>query len=202
MTQDISVHESALSQQRATNFSRWLVGQQLPAATLADVGCRCGYALMAFGDELPDTQTYGVDILADAVERAKAFANEAFVANMCERLPFGDRSVDWVFCSHTLEHLHDIPRGVAELVRIARYGIHVVVPLESDAKFAYYKSKSSPDGDAGMHYFHTMDPLVWLEYFKSHDLVLRFLDMSVAHSDVAFTLMHADKLVYGGNVYS
>lgn len=199
---DIGQHESWLSQTRAREFSRWLMTNNYQPRVLADVGCRCGYALMIFADELPATKLLGVDILPEAAMLAQNYADETYVADMTTRLPFEDHSIDWVFCSHTLEHLHDIPAGISELARVAKYGMHIVVPLESDAKFAYYKGKTSPDGDAGMHQFHTMDPLVWLKMFDGRDLILRTLYMSLAHSDIRFTLMHAAHLVYGGNVYS
>lgn len=202
MTTDISEHESMLSQERAAHFAKWLSGMQYTPRNLADVGCRCGFALMILADALPDTELIGVDILPEVLDRALNYCEHVVCADVTQGLPFEDKSIDWAFCSHTLEHMYDIPAAIRELARITSYGMHIVVPLESDAKFEYYKGKSSPDGDAGMHQFHTMDPFVWLDMFRGTGMILRNADMSIAHSDLRFTLMHPDKLLYGGNVYS
>lgn len=51
--------------------------------------------------------------------------------------PFGDNSVDYIFMSHTLEHLDDIVRVMEELWRILEDNgkLEIIVP--------YYKSKNA-----------------------------------------------------------
>jgi SAM-dependent methyltransferase len=60
----------------------------------------------------------------DATERhGRAIAlDRPFVVGDAERLPFGDRSFDFVICSHVLEHLEHPERAIAELQRVAPRG--------------------------------------------------------------------------------
>ena len=52
-----------------------------------------------------------------------------------ESLPFADDSFDVVTCSHTLEHILEPGRAVAELKRVARRLLFVVVPCQ---RYFYY----------------------------------------------------------------
>ena len=49
---------------------------------------------------------------------------------IAERLPFRDKSFDVVTCFHTLEHTRDLPRAIAELRRVARRQLIVIVPRQ------------------------------------------------------------------------
>jgi SAM-dependent methyltransferase len=52
------------------------------------------------------------------------------VIAMAERLPFKDASFDVVHCAHTLEHMRDLHAAFAELKRVARRQVIVVVPRQ------------------------------------------------------------------------
>lgn len=202
MLTDISAHESELSAERAQRFAVWLVnGWGLPIKSVLDAGCRCGFGLSAFVDMLPsDVRIVGMDIMPDAVERATQIS-EAVQGDILN-MPFIVNEFDWVFCSHTLEHLEDIPRAVDQLCAVSKCGMCIVVPLESDSKFNEYLKRKSPDGDVGMHKFHTMDPMVWFDYFRGKDLVLRHAEMSLSHSDLYFIMQHKSTMSYGGRIYA
>ncbi len=45
-------------------------------------------------------------------------------------LPFPDRSFDTVISTHTLEHVRDLPKALAELRRLAKHRLLIVVPKE------------------------------------------------------------------------
>jgi ubiquinone/menaquinone biosynthesis C-methylase UbiE len=47
-------------------------------------------------------------------------------------IPLDTDSVDWAFCSHTLEHVVDLDKAWSEICRISSKAIYVIVPLESD----------------------------------------------------------------------
>jgi SAM-dependent methyltransferase len=52
-------------------------------------------------------------------------------------LSFPDQSFDTVICTHTLEHVLDLPRAVAELRRAARRRLIVVVPRQRAYRFTF-----------------------------------------------------------------
>ena len=48
-----------------------------------------------------------------------------------ERLPFDDKSFDTTLCDHTLEHVRNFEKAVAELVRVTRRQLLVIVPCDA-----------------------------------------------------------------------
>lgn len=53
---------------------------------------------------------------------------ERFIEDMPE---LKDKSVDWAFTSHTLEHFREPERGMRELARVVKRMCYFVVPLEN-----------------------------------------------------------------------
>jgi SAM-dependent methyltransferase len=47
-----------------------------------------------------------------------------------QRLPFDDRSYDTTVCLHVLEHVRDLPGAIAELKRVTRRRLLIIVPRE------------------------------------------------------------------------
>ena len=98
-------------------------GMDPDAKTVLDVGCGNGYFLHQL--EGRGLTLYGTDIVDKA--KSKSFTwKQATVEN----LPFEDKSIDVVTCSHVLEHIVDLPKAVAELRRVARKQLMVVVPCQ------------------------------------------------------------------------
>lgn len=99
------------------------------SSTLLDVGCGRGHFLneVAKGTELELT---GCDLFEDV-----PLSRGRFVRGTAEELPFADQSFDIVVCSHTLEHIVDIRRAVAELLRVARRQLIIVVPCQKRFKY-------------------------------------------------------------------
>jgi SAM-dependent methyltransferase len=56
-----------------------------------------------------------------------------------EALPFLDKSFDFVYCSHTLEHTADPARACAELIRVGKRG-YIETPRKMTDMFAGYPS--------------------------------------------------------------
>jgi len=76
------------------------------------------------------------------------------VANLIS-VPVEDQSYDWVFSSHTLEHVKDIEAVIKEMYRVCRKGAYVIVPLQSARDAAAYIS----------HISHSDDPQWWIDKF-------------------------------------
>lgn len=97
------------------------------AGSLLDVGCGRGHFLRAVQRQpgLERLQLTGCDL----VERSETGAARYTVADV-EALPFGDASFDVVTCFHTLEHVRDLRRAIAELRRVTASRLVIVVPRQ------------------------------------------------------------------------
>lgn len=95
---------------------------KLSGESLLDVGCGRGFFLR----KVRGMRTVvGCDLL-DRVDLDHA----VYVTASAERLPFADRAFDTVTCFHTLEHTRDLAAAVAELKRVARKQLIVIVPRQ------------------------------------------------------------------------
>jgi SAM-dependent methyltransferase len=99
---------------------------------ILDAGCGRGHlaGLIARGD--PGARVVGADL---APPTGTWPANLRFLEGWIGRLPFEDKSFDTVLCTHTLEHILDIDGAMADLRRIARRRLILVVPREREAKY-------------------------------------------------------------------
>jgi SAM-dependent methyltransferase len=102
------------------------------AKTLIDVGAGSGYFLRRVQEErrFDGIRLYGCDLM----ERGDEGRARVIVANN-EELPFRDGAFDVVTCMHTLEHSRRLDVAIAELRRICRKQLIVVVPRQ---KYLHY----------------------------------------------------------------
>lgn len=102
---------------------------------VCDVGCGTGYLLrtLAAHPLLKDCKFTGVDfVLDDSTRNDTAIA---FHEINVEKMPFPEGAFDTVICTHVVEHILDIRAIIAELRRITRRRLILVVPKERE--FAY-----------------------------------------------------------------
>jgi len=96
----------------------------LENARILDVGCGVGTYVEKF--RLFSGDVHGVDVDPERVALAsKSLPNIRVAA--AESLPYPDRSFDFVFLHEVIEHVTDDRRAIAEAVRVADRGGHVVV---------------------------------------------------------------------------
>jgi SAM-dependent methyltransferase len=133
---------------------RWMLAEAVGPALL-EVGCGHGH----LAQRLAQRQEWAVmatDLSYDNVRVASAQAESAgakidvAVANI-ECLPFADKSFDTTLCAHTLEHVRDFDRAVAELVRVTRQRLLVIVPCQR-----YYRYTI----DYHLHFFPEPEQLI------------------------------------------
>ena len=100
----------------------------LPAdATVVDYGCGRGAWVPLLRATYPGARLVGVEISPKAVHQARLDHPDAeFHAFDGRRAPLPDASADLVFSYHVLEHVLDLSETVADMVRIARPGGHLV----------------------------------------------------------------------------
>jgi SAM-dependent methyltransferase len=103
-----------------------------------DIGCGPGVLLeriIKSTGRKPE-EFAGVDFQVDPEARQR-LPEVSFHEAKIEKLPFADASFDTVICTHVLEHILDIRSAVAELRRICRGTLIVVVPKEREYRFTF-----------------------------------------------------------------
>lgn len=102
---------------------------------VCDVGCGTGALLAQLKARRTDLGRFtGVDF---AVADAAAIPGVEYVAARIESLPFTDREFDTVVCTHVIEHILDYRAAIAELRRITRRRLIVVVPREREYRYTF-----------------------------------------------------------------
>ena len=103
-----------------------------------DIGCGPGVLLQRIVTQKGfDGFSYtGVDFQIDPTTRQSDERLEFHEAAI-ESMPFEDNSFDTVICTHVLEHILDLPKAVAELRRICRGKLIIVVPCEREYRFTF-----------------------------------------------------------------
>lgn len=133
---------------------RWMVENAVGPDVL-EVGCGHGILADRLADR-SDLRVTATDLSADNIEVLRGRQRGAVreidlrVANV-ECLPFADKSFDTVLTAHTLEHVRDFEKAVAELVRVTRRRLLVVVPCQR-----YYRYTI----DYHLHFFPEPEQLV------------------------------------------
>ena len=94
-----------------------------------DVGCGKGFLLYEFTQVVPGIEVAGIDISQYASDHAREEVKPFLHVGGADRLPFPDRSFDFVVSVTTLHNLfiHDLFASLREIERVARGHKHVVV---------------------------------------------------------------------------
>ena len=107
--------------------------ENLAEGTVLEVGAGCGLYAVAAARAGRRVTAVEMDPSRLPVIREQGRASGASVAvvgSRLEELPFPDRSFDNVVCAHVLEHVRELPRSIAELLRVARKRVLIIVPKE------------------------------------------------------------------------
>jgi ubiquinone/menaquinone biosynthesis C-methylase UbiE len=109
-----------------------------------EVGCGRGYlANLLAGKGFKVT---GVDLSIDHIRRNNF--NIVYLQGDIEELPFLNNQYDTVVCTHTLEHVQNFEKALAELRRVAKKRLIIVVPKQKEFKYTF---------DLHLHFFPTLD---------------------------------------------
>lgn len=113
-----------------------LIRQNAIGPEICDVGCGTGYLLnvLARSPTLKDCRFTGIDFVLGETQGGPNIAlRECDIMQM----PFADRSFDTVICTHVLEHILDVRAALAELRRITRRRLILVVPREREFEYNF-----------------------------------------------------------------
>jgi len=100
--------------------------KSLAGKTVLEVGCGRGYLAGKLAEELP---TAACDIVIPS-DIKKRYPSVKFKQADIEKLPYKDASYDTVVCTHTLEHVRNLPQAIAELRRVTAKRLIIVVPRQ------------------------------------------------------------------------
>ncbi|MGO4565732.1 class I SAM-dependent methyltransferase [Rhizobium sp. 2YAF20] len=111
------------------------ISESVLGTSVCDIGCGTGALLSHIRLVRPDvTQLTGVDFVIDDASKLDGIE---YVAAKVESLPFGDGEFDTVICTHVIEHILDYRQAIAELRRISRRRVIIVVPREREYKYTF-----------------------------------------------------------------
>jgi ubiquinone/menaquinone biosynthesis C-methylase UbiE len=123
--------ESVLDDERYLEIRRVYDACSPPAEVVVDVGANDGRACYHFGIGR-DRTFIGVDISPQLLARLReSLPDQTAVMADGVSLPIADESVDFLFCTETLEHLTDPGLALAEFARVLRTGGLVVIQSPS-----------------------------------------------------------------------
>jgi SAM-dependent methyltransferase len=105
---------------------------EVEGGSVLDAGCGRGHLAGLIARADPGATVVGADLAPPA---AQGPPNLRFVEGWLGRLPFADKSFDTVVCTHVLEHLPDLDGALADLRRIVRRRLILVVPKEREARY-------------------------------------------------------------------
>lgn len=135
---------------------QYILGHMDPnAKSMLDVGCGRGYWLNLVAEQRPGLELTGLDFFDDV-----PLQRGAYVQGNVESLPFPDKSFDIVTCQHTIEHLKNLPKAIAEMKRVARKQIIIATPCQ---RYYFYTL------DLHLHFFpneHSLAGLLGLEQYE------------------------------------
>ena len=114
------------------------LAELVTGASVCDVGCGTGHLIGALAAAAPGVaRAYtGVDFQLEP-GIAERHRGVRFLEADVEKLPFSDREIDTVICTHVLEHVLHIDRTIAELRRVTARRLLVIVPLEREYRFTF-----------------------------------------------------------------
>lgn len=97
-------------------------------ASLLDIGCGEGRGLDAL--KLAGfTNLFGCDISPEKINRAREKGFTIYEEDFHTTPSIGDKSIDYVFSSHTLEHAYDLELAFKNIGRITKSELMFVIPI-------------------------------------------------------------------------
>ena len=102
---------------------------------VVDVGCGTGALLRRIRDAHQELAALtGIDFVIDPATQDDGID---YLAAKVEALPFPDKMFDTVICTHVIEHVVDYRAAIAELRRVTRRRLIIVVPREREYRYTF-----------------------------------------------------------------
>ncbi len=100
-----------------------------PGDKILDVGCGKAFLAYDFTQAVPGVEVHGLDISPYAIKEAKQDKNLHLQVGSATKLPFADKSFDFVFSITTLHNLHnyDLDLALKEIERVGKKNKYICV---------------------------------------------------------------------------
>ena len=127
-------HKSVWGEHSAKNFLTFLAREAVSKGSVADFGGNDGL-VMSIAKKRGLT-AINIDSDPKRCWFSRAIHGVETIQADLTDIPLEDNSVDWGYSSHTLEHVDDFDKALAEIKRICRIGCFFVLPIENEDQFA------------------------------------------------------------------
>ncbi len=115
--------QRAYYQATAASYHERHVGEH---CSFLDVGAGTGRAMKALAAAFQQARVQGIEPVAELRQQAEiqnGISGDDLREGDALQLPFADDSFDWVVETGVLHHIRHWPQAVAEMARVARYGV-------------------------------------------------------------------------------
>ena len=126
-------HKTIWGENAASRFVR-LMGESKVSGKVIDVGGNDGFAAMCT-EKSWDIQVTVLDMSPFKIAFARHEYGLRAATGTADNIPFEDNEFEWGFCSHTLEHVPDLGAAMAEIGRVCKKGVYIIVPVETKEQF-------------------------------------------------------------------
>jgi ubiquinone/menaquinone biosynthesis C-methylase UbiE len=100
---------------------------------ILDAACGKGYLINKIYQMNKEKEFYAVDIVLPDRQNKNIHYKEASIT----ALPFEDNSFDIVICTHALEHIKDYDKALAELRRVCKRKLIIVLPKQREYRYTF-----------------------------------------------------------------
>jgi ubiquinone/menaquinone biosynthesis C-methylase UbiE len=104
-------------------------------AKVLDLGCYEDTITKEVARKVKTIYIFGIDIMPNALLKAKQKGIETIRADMNFNLPFADNSFDVIFSNHVIEHLIDTDKFADEIYRILKPNGYAIISTENLSAF-------------------------------------------------------------------
>jgi SAM-dependent methyltransferase len=140
-------------------------------ATVLDAGASDGMYLSQVGAK----QGVGVNLLPQCIAKIQSDGFKAVQASV-EKLPFDDKSFDYLICFETLEHVPNPIHTIDELVRVGKQKIFITIPWMPHTRINA-KPTQGPEIEGHIFEFDEQDFSKILTYTKGRMLYRQLIQV-------------------------
>jgi 2-polyprenyl-3-methyl-5-hydroxy-6-metoxy-1,4-benzoquinol methylase len=131
---------SAWGDQMVHSLTFWFHPNKNLEDSILDVGCGEGRGVQTLLN-LGHKNVYGIDITEEKVNKGKSTGLNLLCADLHDDI-LGEKKYDYVFTSHALEHMYDLPRVISYLVKATKKEIWFIIPIRETEEFVRINNPS------------------------------------------------------------
>src|ERR1700694_787777 len=106
-----------------------------PQSNLCDLGCDDGKWTMELARACHCSHVYGIEIVPERAEEARARGVEVAASDLNRPFPFPDGAMDVVHANQVIEHVPDVDHFMSEIHRVLRFGGFSIISTENGSSW-------------------------------------------------------------------